>query len=84
MKDVAQIERIGDELHVRCPYNVDVIREFRSMRGRWDANGKVWIFPARLEWLTHTVVRSHFDVDGPMPEKSPRRTQRTLQEIYRE
>lgn len=36
--------RTDNELRISCPYNPEVISEFRSRGGKWDAATKEWVF----------------------------------------
>jgi hypothetical protein len=80
MKRAAQITSVGDELHVKCPYEKSVVGELRLIGGRWDGDAGIWILPASSEYLVHRIVRTHFQVDGPMPQYKGKR----LVELYRD
>lgn len=66
-KESAQITQVGDELHVKCPYDESVVGDLRGIGGRWEAAARIWILPARREYIVHKIVRNRFHVDGPMP-----------------
>ncbi len=55
-------------MHVKCPYEESVVGDLRGIGGRWDRAARIWILPARREYIVHKIVRSHFQVEGPMPQ----------------
>jgi hypothetical protein len=70
--DYARIEitRNGGTVDVLSPYHPDFPKRAREIRGRWDKDRRVWVFPATSEAHARDLCVLCFGTDKGQPAKA--------------
>lgn len=65
----AQINKIGNTLLIKTPYNSDLVEEIRCFPSRrWNPEMRAWAISADLEDDVYRVVRKYFPIEGESDE----------------
>ena len=59
-----KIATTTESVIVRSPYNPDFVRDARPLGGKWDASGKVWVFPIGRESYVRDLCQRVYGTDG--------------------
>lgn len=69
MAELVRFEERDGKVSVAAPYSEEFVRLARQSGGKWDRDGRVWVWSAKNADLARKAVRDVYgiDVDSPQP-----------------